>query len=309
MVFGSEKVGGPGRGRGRVGGRRLGPHGSWPGPPGPARQLGAAGCGHEATAEPTVVDITVSWTTLDMSREEEVKVDLKDTIGRRSVLKAGVVSFAGMSGAASAASQEKKPGMIDPEAGVTAPEDLMKEHGVLNRCLLIYDEATRRLRDKAPVAPDAFSRTAELIRTFVEGYHERNEEQYIFPVFEKHGTLVDLVRTLKTQHLAGREVTARILRLSTPEQFRSQERRTQLMASCQSFIRMYRPHKSREDTVLFPALRTLLRPDQVEALGDRMEEDELKVLGAEGFEKSVDKVASIEKALGIYDLEQFTPKA
>ena len=38
------------------------------------------------------------------------------------------------------------------------------------------------------------------------------------------------------------------------------------------------------------------------------EEDEHKVLGDEGFEKSVDKVASIEKARGIYDLAQFTPK-
>lgn len=135
-----------------------------------------------------------------------------------------------------------------------------------------------------------------------------NEEKYIFPVFEDHKQLVDLVQTLKTQHKSGREVTARILRLSTPDQFRSQDNRTQLMASCQNFIRMYRPHESREDTVLFPALRTLLTPRQVQALGDKMEEDEHKVLGDEGFEKSVDKVASIEKTLGIYELGQFTPK-
>ena len=30
--------------------------------------------------------------------------------------------------------------------------------------------------------------------------------------------------------------------------------------------------------------------------------------GDDGFEKMVDRVASIEKALGIYDLAQFTPK-
>ena len=70
---------------------------------------------------------------------------------------------------------------------------------------------------------------------------------------------------------------------------------------------MYRPHESREDTILFPALRTILTPKQVESLGDRMEEDEQKVLGHEGFERSVDQVASIEKALGIYDLIRFTP--
>jgi hypothetical protein len=71
---------------------------------------------------------------------------------------------------------------------------------------------------------------------------------------------------------------------------------------------MYRPHEAREDTVLFPALRTILKPKQVEELGERMEEDEHKVLGDEGFEKSVAQVETIEKQLGIFDLAQFTPK-
>src|SRR4051794_19004723 len=34
------------------------------------------------------------------------------------------------------------------DEGVTAPEDLMKEHGVLNRCLLIYEGAIRRMETK-----------------------------------------------------------------------------------------------------------------------------------------------------------------
>ena len=48
------------------------------------------------------------------------------------------------------------------------------------------------------------------------------------------------------------------------------------------------------------------RPDFA-ALGDRMEEAEHKVLGNEGFERSVDQVAAIEKQLGIYDLRHFSP--
>jgi hypothetical protein len=61
------------------------------------------------------------------------------------------------------------------------------------------------------------------------------------------------------------------------------------------------PAQAREDTVLFPALRTILKPKQVEELGERMEEEEKKVLGDEGFEKSVEQVATIEKQLGIYE--------
>jgi hemerythrin-like domain-containing protein len=197
---------------------------------------------------------------------------------------------------------------LNPDEGVTAPEDLMKEHGVLNRCLLIYEEGMRRLQKRQDVSPDVFNHTAQLVRKFVEEYHEQNEEKFIFPEFERARKLVDLVETLKTQHRAGREVTALILDLSQPDKFRAKDNRDKLSQACASFIRMYRPHESREDTVLFPALRTILKPKQVEELGDRMEEDEKKVLGDEGFEKSVDQVATLEKQLGIYDLAQFTPK-
>jgi hemerythrin-like domain-containing protein len=197
---------------------------------------------------------------------------------------------------------------MDPDEGVTAPEDLMKEHGVLNRCLLIYEEGIRRLEKREDTSPEVFQQTAQLIRTFVEGYHEKNEEKYIFPEFERAKKLVDLVETLKTQHQAGRDVTARILELSQPTKFRTRENQEQLLKACSSFIRMYRPHEAREDTILFPALRTILKPKAVQDLGDRMEEDEKKVLGDEGFEKSVDQVARIEKQLDIYELAQFTPK-
>ena len=197
---------------------------------------------------------------------------------------------------------------INPDEGVTAPEDLMKEHGVLNRCLLIYEEGMRRLRSRNEVSPEVFNHTARLVRTFVEEYHEQNEEKYIFPEFERAKKLVDLVQTLKTQHRAGREVTAQILNFSEPDKFRLKENRDKLVQACAAFIRRYRPHEAREDTVLFPALRTILKPKQVQDLGDRMEEDEKSVLGDEGFEKSVDQVATIEKQLGIYELSQFAPR-
>ena len=58
---------------------------------------------------------------------------------------------------------------------------------------------------------------------------------------------------------------------------------------------------------MFPAWRTILTPKQVLDLGERMEQDERKVLGEEGFERSVEQVATIEKRLGIYALSQFTP--
>ena len=71
---------------------------------------------------------------------------------------------------------------------------------------------------------------------------------------------------------------------------------------------MYRPHAAREDTVLFPALKKLLSAKQLDELGDKFEDEENRRFGADGFGKTVEKVAAIEKELGIYDLAQFTPK-
>src|SRR5260221_38814 len=111
-----------------------------------------------------------------------------------------LVATTGLVAAAPMLALGKAEEKINPDEGVTAPEDLMKEHGVLNRCLLIYEEGMRRLRSREEVSPEVFNHTAQLIRTFVEQYHEQNEEKYIFPEFERTKKLVDLVQTLKTQH-------------------------------------------------------------------------------------------------------------
>src|SRR5437868_15270975 len=80
------------------------------------------------------------------------------------------------------------------EEEISAPEDLMREHGVLNRILLIYEEGLRRLRDKEDVTPNVFHKPAMLVRKFVEDYHEKLEEKFIFPEFEKAKKLVELVK-------------------------------------------------------------------------------------------------------------------
>ena len=56
--------------------------------------------------------------------------------------------------------------------------------------------------------------SAGIIRRFIEDYHERLEEEFVFPRFEKAGKLMDLVTVLRTQHQAGRALTDRIVRLT-----------------------------------------------------------------------------------------------
>jgi hemerythrin-like domain-containing protein len=190
---------------------------------------------------------------------------------------------------------------------VSPAEDLMREHGVLNRVLLLYEESARRIESRKDFDPAVLASAAGIIRRFIEEYHEKLEEDFLFPRFEKAGKLTDLVAVLRTQHQAGRGVTAQIESLAKPSTLKTSAERRKLGDALRTFIRMYRPHEAREDTVLFPALRTIVSPHEYDALGEQFEDEEHKRFGEEGFERIVDEVAGLEKSLGIYELAQFTP--
>ena len=187
------------------------------------------------------------------------------------------------------------------EAEVTPGEDLMQEHGLLERILLIYDEAARRLDQSQPLDLGVLAHAANLIRTFVEDYHEKNEEQFVFPRLRAAAREVTLVETLLSQHQRGRALTDEIvLHTSAPAS-------AELAQLLRSFVRMYRPHAAREDTVLFPAFREVVGAAAYRELGERFEDKEHELFGKQGFEREVSQVATLEEALDIHDLASFTP--
>jgi hemerythrin-like domain-containing protein len=196
-----------------------------------------------------------------------------------------------------------------PEQGeedVSTNEDLMREHGILKRVLLAYDEVIRRIHAGKDFPPEAVTDGAVIVRKFVEDYHEKLEEDHLFPRFRKAGKLVDLVSVLYSQHQAGRRVTDRIIAIAGS--LKAEEDRARLAHELEAFNRMYAPHEAREDTVLFPELHKIVSPHEYDALGEEFEKIERRTFGGDGFDIYVDKVAALEKRLGIYDLAQFTPQ-
>ncbi len=193
------------------------------------------------------------------------------------------------------------------EGEISPAERLMREHGVLKRVLLIYGECIRRINAGADLPPSALINSASIIRSFIEDYHEKLEEDFLFPRFRDVHKLVDLVDVLAEQHKAGRKLTDTTLMLAKAGALKDPQDKQKLTESLSLFIRMYSPHEAREDTVLFPAFRTIVTHNEYEALGEEFEKKEHELFGEDGFESMVDRVAAIEKTLGIYDLTQFTP--
>jgi hemerythrin-like domain-containing protein len=231
---------------------------------------------------------------------------MKEDARRTFLLRTAGAGFF-VAGCGVAPASVKAPVREHDEEGVAPPEDLMREHGVLNRLLLVYDESARRIEARQALDPSVLAKSADLIRRFIEQYHEKLEEDFMFPRFEKAGKFVDLVATLRRQHLSGRQLTEVILRLTQSAAFEVEADQQRLVAALRSFARMYRPHEAREDTVLFPAFREVVTPREFSELGEQFEAKEHELFGKSGFEGIVAQVEEIERTLGVFDLNQFTP--
>jgi hemerythrin-like domain-containing protein len=186
-------------------------------------------------------------------------------------------------------------------------EDLMREHGLLRRVLLIYAEVIRRIEANETVPVSSLASAVSITRDFIENYHEKLEEDHVFPRFRKAGKLVNLVGVLEQQHEAGRRLTGSILQLATVESMSSMNNRSRLAELMRLFIHMYEPHAAREDTVLFPAFHGIVSQVEFGGLGEEFEKKEDELFGADGFSRIVAHVAEIEKKLGIFYLQKFTP--
>ena len=229
---------------------------------------------------------------------------------KRNFLKIAAVAGATFAGGlvvppALGATSKKKDSEKEPE--VTPPEDLMREHGVLDRLLLVYEAGLGKFRANEDFDPAIITSAAEIVRDFIENYHEKSEEEAVFPRFQKAGKMVPLVDTLLTQHQAGRRVTQAILQ-AAPGSRKDADDRKRLVSSIQSFITMYRPHAAREDTDLFPLLRSLVSAHEYDAMAEDFEKKEHQLFGEDGFEMMAKRVAGLEQQIGINDLAQFTPR-
>src|SRR5947209_4107353 len=234
-------------------------------------------------------------------------ISLPDASRRRLIVGlSGAVLAAGSAGAAFAAKQQKeKQPPPAPEKKIGAVEDLMREHGVLRRVLLVYRQTAVRLRAGAKIDLKQIRHAAQLFRDFGENYHERMLEQaYVFPSLRKaESPTAPLVNILVAQHDRGRDITDYIRNVTHKNAIGDVEAFARALETLDA---MYENHAAREDTIIFPAWREALSEKQLREMGETFEDIEHRQFGKDVFDDAVKHIAAVEEALGFADLAQFT---
>jgi hemerythrin-like domain-containing protein len=227
---------------------------------------------------------------------------MEDREGRRAFLTiagAGALVAACRKDVKGQAEPMKPPALVKAEE-VSAVEDLMREHGIIRRVLVVYREAALRIRAKTgSVPPEPLQRAAKLMRSFGEDYHETQlEEAHIFPpLLVAASPLAAEVNTLIAQHERGREVTDYVLAVTAkPMDAHAADTLARML---DAFARMYEEHAAREDTIIFPAWKATLSPKQLDEMADLFEDIEKKTFGKHGFEEALEQITAIEKAIDL----------
>lgn len=230
-----------------------------------------------------------------------------DAVGpRRALLTAALAGAAVLLSACAREQAESDEG--EAEEGVSATEDLMREHGVLRRILVVYREGARMLRaDAAKVDAGALVAAADLFRRFGEDYHEKTlEEMHVFPAVERAGgPAAALLRTLVQQHDRGREINLYLAGKGASGRIGAADVEP-VATALDSFARMYESHAAIEDTVVFQAWRRTLSEDQLKEAGEQFEAIERQAFKGDGFDIAVDQVGQIERRLGLSELGGYT---
>lgn len=223
------------------------------------------------------------------------------SLSRRSALKLSMGSAGALSLASCAQAEQG-------EEDVSATEDLMREHGVLRRLLVVCRESAAMLRANARnFDAGALASAADLFKTFGEDYHERRlEEEHIFPAVQRAGgDAAALIAPLLAQHARGREITSFIKSACGSGRVATGQVEP-LARTLEGFARMYEVHAAYEDTIVFQAWKRSLSASQLREMGDRFEDIERAQFHGDGFDIAVDQVLRIEQQLGLHDLNRYT---
>jgi len=184
-------------------------------------------------------------------------------------------------------------------------EELDVEHGMLTRILLAMDHVLRTEGNIPRANLGPINQACMLIKQSVVDHHMKIEEENIYPRFE-NTELADFASALKSQHIEGRKLLARMESLSKTGAVRDRAEMEELRKVFNDFKDMMTAHAAWEETMMFPVMVGTWSEDDLSDLREKQEQDEKMLLGKDATEKLNSMLTSLESACGVNDVRDFT---
>lgn len=131
-------------------------------------------------------------------------------------------------------------------------DELRREHELI---LLVVGEMEREagaIEAGAPVNRVRVAQMMDFARNFTDGCHHRKEEEMLFPALaDRSGAATEPVRTLLSDHRAGRDAVSEVDR-ALPDVDVDERDRTVVADNLELYALLLRRHIAKEDMILFP---------------------------------------------------------
>jgi len=184
---------------------------------------------------------------------------------------------------------------------VTATEELMTEHRVIERMLAVLDAAGGRLEAGERVRPDLFREAVDFVRNFADRCHHGKEEDNLFPRLEELGVPREggPLGVMLFEHDEGRAFIGAIADTVDAYERGDEAAAHTIARNARGYVGLLRGHIEKEERVLFPMADEVLSADDQRSLEESFERIETEVMGAGVHERYHRMLDELERELGL----------
>lgn len=146
---------------------------------------------------------------------------------------------------------------------------LMIEHRLIERMLVLIQEALLKIRASARVDPLFVDTAVDFIRTYADRTHHGKEEDILFRELDKRSlsaTDRKVMQELIQEHVFGRQTTQALVATNTRYRNGDAAALAEVARHLQTLAEFYPKHIAKEDKVFFPAARAYFSEEEDQAM-------------------------------------------
>jgi hemerythrin-like domain-containing protein len=202
--------------------------------------------------------------------------------------------------------QRPPPGIKEAMEKISPTEELCIEHAFLDRIMLVMDHTLRSAVSGTKTDLATIRKACNIISDVVDAHHMKIEEDEIYPKFANDAILKNLVSELEIQHNEARKMVAKIQDLCKAGRSISKAEINDMNRIFNEFHTMIMAHAAREESVLFPAMQGTWSDKELDALKEKQEKHEEKLLGKDAINKVYSMIGDLEMSAGLESVRDFT---